>query len=126
MKRIALLSLALFLTACSSPSVDDLVNDPKLLSKIMDKCDQRLANGKNTDTTECQNAIAATKQIILKGTEDSLKLARKNSRLIMDDIQKKSPKAMQDFEKSAKKALEDTRANAEDVLEKAKKLLEDN
>lgn len=126
MKQIAVLLMALLLAACSSPTVDDLVNDPKLLSRLMDKCEQRLVSGKSTDTTECQNAITATKQIILKGTEDSIKLVRKNSKLIVDDLHKKAPKALEDFEKSTQKALEETRANAEEIFEKAKKLLDEN
>lgn len=126
MKRIALLSLTVLITACSSPTVDDLVNDPKLLSKLMDKCEQRLQQGKSTDTSECQNAISATKQVILKGTEDSIRLVKKNSQLLVDDLHKKAPKAMAELEKSAQKALEETRLNAEEVLEKARKLVEEN
>lgn len=125
MKKITLIALSMFLVACSSPSVDDLVNDPKLLSKIMDKCESLREQGKNIDTAECNNAISATKQIILNGTEDSIKLIKKNSKLIVDDLQRKAPKEVEEFEKSAQKALGNAKENADELFEKARKLLEE-
>lgn len=125
MKKIALLALTLSLAACSSPSVDDLIEDPKLLEKIMEKCEQRRAQDKSIDTVECNNAISATKRIVVGSAQDTYQKAKKNSKLLIDDIQKKSPQAMEDFEKSAKKALENSKAEADELYEKARKLLED-
>ena len=125
MKKITLMALTLALVACSSPSVEDLVEDPKLLSKIMDKCEKLREQNKSIDTAECKNAISATKQIILSGTEDSIKLIKKNSKLIVDDLQKKSPEKFEKFEKSAKQALGNAKENADDLFEKARELLEE-
>ena len=71
MKKITLIVLALALSACSSPSVEDLMDDPKLLVKIMEKCEKLNAQNKNIDTDECNNAIAATKRIVIRGAEDT-------------------------------------------------------
>lgn len=125
MKKIILITLTFALVACSSPSVDDLVNDPKLLTKIMEKCEKLRAQGKSFDTTECNNAITATKRIVVSEAEEAFKKAKKNSKLLIEDIQKKSPEAMEDFEKSAKKALENSKEEADELYEKARKLLED-
>lgn len=125
MKRITLIALAFVLTACSSPSVEDLVEDPKLLSKIMEKCERLHAQDKNIDTAECNNAIAATKVIVLSGAEETFFKAKKNSKLLLDDLEKKSPEALEEFEKSAKKALGNSKENADELYEKARKLLED-
>lgn len=125
MKKITLIVLALALSACSSPSVEDLMDDPKLLVKIMEKCEKLNAQDKNIDTDECNNAIAATKRIVISGAEDTFNKAKKNSKLLLDDIQKKSPEALEDFEKSAKKALGNSKEGVDELYEKAKKLLEE-
>ncbi len=125
MKKITLIVLALALSACSSPSVEDLMDDPKLLVKIMEKCEKLNAQNKNIDTDECNNAIAATKRIVISGAEDTFNKAKKNSKLLLDDIQKKSPEALEDFEKSAKKALGNSKEGVDELYEKAKKLLEE-
>lgn len=125
MKKITLIVLALALSACSSPSVEDLMGDPKLLVKIMEKCEKLNAQDKNIDTDECNNAIAATKRIVIRGAEDTFNKAKKNSKLLLDDIQKKSPEALEDFEKSAKKALGNSKEGVDELYEKAKKLLEE-
>lgn len=125
MKKITLIVLALALSACSSPSVEDLMGDPKLLVKIMEKCEKLNAQDKNIDTDECNNAIAATKRIVISGAEDTFNKAKKNSKLLLDDIQKKSPEALEDFEKSAKKALGNSKEGVDELYEKAKKLLEE-
>ena len=125
MKKVTLIVLALALSACSSPSVEDLMDDPKLLVKIMEKCEKLNAQNKNIDTDECNNAIAATKRIVISGAEDTFNKAKKNSKLLLDDIQKKSPEALEDFEKSAKKALGNSKEGVDELYEKAKKLLEE-
>lgn len=125
MKKITLIALTLVLSACSSPSVEDLMDDPKLLVKIMEKCERLNAQEKNIDTDECNNAIAATKKIVISGAEDTYSKAKKNSKLLLDDIQKKSPEALEDFEKSAKKALGNSREGLDELYEKAKKLVDE-
>lgn len=125
MKKITLIVLTLVLSACSSPSVEDLMDDPKLLVKIMEKCERLNAQEKNIDTDECNNAIAATKKIVISGAEDTYSKAKKNSKLLLDDIQKKSPEALEDFEKSAKKALGNSREGLDELYEKAKKLVDE-
>ncbi len=125
MKKITLIALTFALVACSSPSVEDLVDDPKLLAKIMEKCKKLNAQEKNIDTDECNNAIAATKKIVVSGAEDTFKKAKKNSKLLLDDIQKKSPEALEDFEKTANKVLDNSKEEVGELYEKAKKLLED-
>lgn len=125
MKKITLIVLTLVLSACSSPSVEDLMDDPKLLVKIMEKCERLNAQEKNIDTDECNNAIAATKKIVISGAEDTYSKAKKNSKLLLDDIQKKSPEALEDFERSAKKALGNSREGLDELYEKAKKLVDE-
>lgn len=69
-KSLLILPLALILTACGAPSVEDLIEDQELLSEITVKCNTLLAQGKDTKTEECINAKKAMMQMsknIMKG-----------------------------------------------------------
>ena len=71
MKKLLLaVPLALFLTACGAPSVDDLIEDPELFSEVTSECQQLMMQGKDVDTEECKNArLAAVKMAdnLMKG-----------------------------------------------------------
>lgn len=125
MRKIILISSMALLAACSAPSVDDLVDDPKLLAKIVERCEKRMDQGKDMDTAECQNAIAASKRLMIKNAGDALKAAQRNARIVLKDAQRKSPELLDDLQKSAKEAMKDAQSNADELFEKAKKLLED-
>ncbi len=62
-KRFALTSLILTLTACGTPSVEDLIDDPELLAEVVQECTMKMAQGKSIETEACQNAGAAQKQM---------------------------------------------------------------
>lgn len=62
-KLFAITATALMLTACGAPSVDKLVENPELLAEVGGKCEKLMAQGKNTDTKECNNAREAAKKL---------------------------------------------------------------
>ncbi len=125
MKKILVLGSVLWLSACSAPSVDDLVEDTKLLAKIVERCDKLMEEGKSTDTAECRNAIAASKKLILNSTEKALEAIKKNSRIVLKDARENSAEAVEDLEKTAQDALKEAKANADEVIEKARVILQD-
>lgn len=62
-KLLVITATAFMLTACGAPSVDKLVADQELLAEVGLKCEKLMAQGKNTDTKECNNAQEAAKKI---------------------------------------------------------------
>ncbi|MCM2678295.1 EexN family lipoprotein [Echinimonas agarilytica] len=69
-KLLALVPLALLLTACGTATVEELIEDPDKLAKVNEKCSTLMMQGKNTDTEECNNAREAINQMtsnMLKG-----------------------------------------------------------
>ncbi|MBD2857512.1 EexN family lipoprotein [Spongiibacter sp. KMU-158] len=64
MKKLLLtLPFAALLTACGPASVEDLMEDPEKLGKILEDCSMKMAQGKDTNTEECQNAYEAQKRM---------------------------------------------------------------
>ncbi|WP_166422030.1 EexN family lipoprotein [Paraglaciecola sp. 20A4] len=63
-KFILILPLVFGLAACGTPSVEDLVDDPELLSEILAECTTKLMKGEDAKTEECMNATEAQKQIL--------------------------------------------------------------
>lgn len=124
MKKLILAIAMLGLVACSAPSVDDLVEDPKLLAKVVERCEKLMDAGK-ADTKECNNAIAASKQLVLKNAGDALKAVKKNAKIVLKDAQHKSPELLEELQKNSKEAMQDAKQNADEIFEKAKKLLEE-
>jgi len=59
-KLLVITATAFMLTACGAPSVDKLVENPELLMEISVKCQMMMAQGKETDTEECNNAREAS------------------------------------------------------------------
>lgn len=60
MKKILLLSSSIFLlTACGTPTVEDLIEDPQLLAEVTMECQTLMAQGKDTNIEKCQNAQKA-------------------------------------------------------------------
>lgn len=51
------LSLVLLVTACGTPSVDDLVQDPELLVEVMEECQAEMMQDELSE--KCQNAKKA-------------------------------------------------------------------
>lgn len=125
MKKILVIGSVLWLSACSAPSADDLVEDPKLLAKIVERCDKLMADGESIDTQECRNAIEASKRLILNNTEKALASIKKNSQIVIKDAKENSAEAVEELEQSAQEALKEAKANADDVLEKARALLQE-
>lgn len=62
-KLLVIAATALMLTACGAPSVDKLVENPELLMEISVKCQMMMAQGKETDTEECNNAREASEKM---------------------------------------------------------------
>lgn len=124
MKKLILASAFLGLTACSVPSVDDLVEDPKLLAKVIERCEKLMDAGK-ADTQECRNAVNASKRLVLQNAEDALKAIKKNARIVLKDAQKNTPELLEELQKNSKEAMQDAKQNADEIFEKAKQLLED-
>ncbi len=59
MKKLIIVLFASFLVSACAPSVDDLVSDPALLSKITKECAKKAVSGEDVNTTECKNAAKA-------------------------------------------------------------------
>ena len=59
MKKLLLVVSLAFVTSACAPSVDDLMADSALLSKITKKCAKMALSGEDIDTTECRNAAKA-------------------------------------------------------------------
>ncbi len=63
-KLLVVLPLVFGLSACGTPSVEDLVDDPELLSEVLEECTAKLMKGEDVKTEECQNATEGQKQIL--------------------------------------------------------------
>ncbi|GAC34053.1 EexN family lipoprotein [Paraglaciecola polaris] len=63
-KIIGILPLVFALTACGTPSVEDLIDDPELLTDVLAECTAKLMKGEDSKTQECKNAAEAQKQIL--------------------------------------------------------------
>ena len=62
MKNLPLiLPIALSLTACGTPSVEELIQDQQLLGEINQECIILMSQGKDANTIACKNANAAMK-----------------------------------------------------------------
>lgn len=75
-KVILTTSLFGLLTACGTPSVEDLIEDPELFGKISQECQMLTMQGKDANTEECNNAKKAGVQMsknMMKGLEDDMK-----------------------------------------------------
>ncbi|WP_299267172.1 EexN family lipoprotein [uncultured Psychrosphaera sp.] len=76
MKKLLLIApFALLLTACGTPSVEDLVEDQELLTEVSLECTKLMMEGKDTNTEECKNAALAQKKVVenmTKGLMDQL------------------------------------------------------
>lgn len=71
MKKLLLIApFALMLTACGGPSVDDLLEDPELLTEITLECTKLVMEGKDADTEECKNALLAQQKMVENMTKD--------------------------------------------------------
>ena len=125
MKKIILVAATLGVAACSAPSVDDLVNDPKLLAKVVEQCDELARAGKDSNTEACKNATAAAKKLIINSASDAINSVKKNAKIVLEDVQRNAPEKLEDLQKSAEQAMQDVQKNADEVFAKAKKLLED-
>lgn len=65
MKKILLaVPFALLLTGCGPTSVEDFMEDPELLAKVLQECTLKMAQGKDANTEECQNAATAQTQMV--------------------------------------------------------------
>jgi len=77
-KYLSIVPIAMMLTACGTPSVEDLINDPETLMEISQKCQMLTMQGKDADTEECKNAKAAALQMtknMMKGmNKDTMKM----------------------------------------------------
>ncbi len=62
-KLLVIAATAFMLTACGAPSVDKLVENPELLAKIAGECQMLVAQGKSSDTKECNNAQEAAEKM---------------------------------------------------------------
>lgn len=79
MKKILLtLPLAALLSACGTPSVEDLINNPETLYDEAEKCGALQKQGKSLDTEICQNVGLAMQKggITLLGKLAEIKAKR--------------------------------------------------
>ncbi|MBL0645037.1 EexN family lipoprotein [Aeromonas veronii] len=53
----------MLLTACGPTSVEDFMKDPKLLNEALQECTLKIAQGKDANSDECKNAIAAQQKM---------------------------------------------------------------
>ena len=60
---MAIMLLALSLSACSAPTVEELKEDPEKLKKNIERCDQMKPSEMEEDEA-CQNTIIARRQLI--------------------------------------------------------------
>lgn len=63
-KSIFVVPLVIMLTACGAPSVEDLIENPEKLDQINQQCMTLMAQGKDTNTEECNNAKEAQVQMV--------------------------------------------------------------
>ena len=63
---MAIMLLALSLSACSAPSVEELKTDPDKLKKHIARCDQMKPSEFKNDEA-CQNTIIAVRQLMIEG-----------------------------------------------------------
>ncbi|GAA4094911.1 EexN family lipoprotein [Zhongshania borealis] len=74
MKKVLLaLPIALALTACGSPSVEDFIENPEKLQAALEKCNMLVAQGKDADTEECNNAQTATQKMMNNVINNTMK-----------------------------------------------------
>ena len=62
-KLVFIIPLVTLISACGAPSVDDLIEDPELLTEITLECNTLMAQGKDTQTETCINATKAMTQM---------------------------------------------------------------
>lgn len=72
-KMLFVASLVLLLSACGSPSVDDLVEDQELLAETVQECSKLMMEGKDTDTEKCKNAQLVQQKVEENMTERLMK-----------------------------------------------------
>jgi len=62
MKKLLLVPFVCLISACSAPSVEDLMDDPELLSKSYQECIVKTAKGEE-ETETCKNVNEAQKKM---------------------------------------------------------------
>jgi hypothetical protein len=72
-KMLFTLPLVLLLTACGTPSVEDLIEDPELFAEITQECTTMMMQGKDTNTEKCKNAQLAQKKMVENMTKGIMK-----------------------------------------------------
>jgi len=72
MKLIKILPMALLLSACGTPSVDELKNDQDLLEDTVFECQKMKPSAMKKDEG-CQNAIKATEEIAMESINGAMK-----------------------------------------------------
>ena len=75
-KMLFTIPLAAFLTACGAPSVEDLVDDPKLLKEVGERCAEMKRSEVKEDAS-CQNLQKAA-EALMKEQMDAIKGASKD------------------------------------------------
>lgn len=74
MKKLLLaIPFTVLLTACGPASVEDLMEDPELLGKVIKKCTMKMAQGKDSDSEECRNATEAQKKMASNMMKEMMK-----------------------------------------------------
>ena len=68
MKKLLLLGSFLLLVACGAPTVDELLEDPELLQKVVMECE----NQNDLESEKCLNAAKALELTIKKMFEGFL------------------------------------------------------
>lgn len=63
-KLIYVFPLVLLLSACSVPSVENLMENPEKMMKISQECMVMMSQGKDTNTEKCNNAMEAQKRMM--------------------------------------------------------------
>lgn len=72
-KMLFIAPFALLLTACGTPTVEDLIEDQELLAEIIQECSTLMMQGKDTNTDECKNAQLAQKKMVENMTKGIMK-----------------------------------------------------
>jgi uncharacterized protein YcfL len=72
-KVLFVVPFALLLTACGTPSVEDLIEDQELFAEITQECSTLMMQGKDTNTEECKNAQLAQKKMVENMTKALMK-----------------------------------------------------
>lgn len=124
MKKLILIASTLTLVACNAPTVEELVENPELLTHTLDECEELYIQDKNTDTAKCNNAMKAAKTLMGKAGKTFNK-AKVNSQIFLDDVREKSPEVMGNLEESASKAFHNTKDGVGELYNKVKGSVED-